>query len=50
MGCNSSKEHQASTYRCENCRGVTKAAFPEGVVSREKYGERFKEEAVYMKV
>src|SRR5271168_1778032 len=26
-------EHQASTYRCANCRGVTKAAFPEGVVS-----------------
>ena len=27
-------EHQASIYRCENCRGVTKAAFPDGVVKQ----------------
>ncbi len=28
------RRHQASTYRCANCRGVTKvSAFPEGVVS-----------------
>ena len=27
-------EHQASIYRCAHCRGVTKAAFPEGVVRR----------------
>ena len=26
-------EHRASIYRCRRCRGVTKAAFPEGVVS-----------------
>jgi transposase len=26
-------EHQASIYRCAHCRGETKAAFPEGVVS-----------------
>ena len=31
-------EHQASVYRCERCRGVTKAAFPEGVVSPAQYG------------
>jgi hypothetical protein len=33
-------EHQASIYRCAHCRGVTKAAFPEGVVSPAQYGER----------
>src|ERR1700723_2918560 len=43
-------EHQASTYRCANCRGVTKAAFPEGVVSPAQYGERFKAAAVYLNV
>ena len=43
-------EHQASTYRCENCRGVTRAAFPEGVVSPAQYGERFKAAAVYLNV
>ena len=43
-------EHQASAYRCANCRGVTKAAFPEGVVSPAQYGERFKAAAVYMNV
>jgi len=26
-------EHQASNYRCGNCRGVTKAVFPDGVVA-----------------
>src|SRR5271163_2062434 len=35
-------EHQASAYRCEHCRRVTRAAFPEGVVSPAQYGERFK--------
>ena len=35
-------EHQASIYRCENCRGVTKAAFPDGVVSPTQYGERLR--------
>ena len=35
-------EHQASIYRCDNCRGVTKAAFPDGVISAAQYGERIK--------
>src|SRR5271156_535362 len=43
-------EHQASVYRCERCRGVTKAAFPKGVVSPAQYGERFKAAAVYMNI
>jgi transposase len=43
-------EHQASAYRCANCRGVTKAAFPEGVVSPAQYGERFTAAAVYLNV
>src|SRR5271165_1261555 len=43
-------EHQASIYRCENCRGVTKAAFPDGVVSAAQYGERVKAAAVYLNV
>src|SRR5271169_4852153 len=43
-------EHQASIYRCENCRGVTKAAFPDGVVSAVQYGERVKAAAVYLNI
>ena len=43
-------EHQASIYRCENCRGVTKAAFPDGVVSAAQYGERIKAAAVYLNI
>ena len=43
-------EHQASVHRCAQCRCVTKAAFPEGVVSPAQYGERFKATAVYMNV
>jgi transposase len=43
-------EHQASIYRCENCRGVTKAAFPDGVVSPVQYGERVKAAAVYLNI
>jgi transposase len=43
-------EHRASAYRCEHCRGVTKAAFPEGVVSPAQYGERIKSAAVYLNV
>jgi transposase len=43
-------EHQASIYRCERCRGVTKAAFPEGVVSPAQYGERIKAAAIYLNV
>jgi transposase len=26
-------EHQATIYRCSHCRGVTKAAFPEAIIS-----------------
>ncbi len=43
-------EHEASIYRCENCRGVTKAAFPDGVVSASQYGERIKAAAVYLNI
>src|SRR5208337_2883110 len=43
-------EHQASIYRCENCRGVTKAAFPDGVVSPTQYGERLRAAAVYLNI
>jgi len=43
-------EHQASVHRCAQCRCVTKAAFPEDVVSPAQYGERFKATAVYMNV
>ena len=43
-------EHQAAVYRCERCRGVTKAAFPEGVVSPAQYGERLKGAAIYLNV
>jgi transposase len=43
-------EHQASIYRCAHCRGVTKAAFPEGVVSPAQYGERLKAAAIYLNI
>jgi transposase len=43
-------EHQASIYRCEHCRDVTKAAFPDGVVSAVQYGERVKAAAVYLNI
>jgi transposase len=43
-------EHQASIYRCAHCRGETKAAFPEGVVSPTQYGERIRAAAVYLNV
>jgi transposase len=43
-------EHQASIYRCAHCRGETKAAFPEGVVSPAQYGERLKAAAIYLNV
>ena len=43
-------EHQATIYRCPHCRGVTKAAFPEGVVSPTQYGERIKAAAIYLNV
>lgn len=43
-------EHQASIYRCQHCRGLTKAAFPEGVTSPVQYGPRIKATAVYLNV
>jgi transposase len=43
-------EHQATIYRCAHCRGVTKAAFPEGVVSPTQYGERIKAAAIYLNI
>ena len=43
-------EHQASIYRCENCCGVTKAAFPDGVVTAAQYGERVRAAAVYLNI
>ena len=36
--------------RCPNCRGETRASFPEGVVSPAQYGERLKAAAVYLNV
>jgi transposase len=43
-------EHQAAVYRCARCRGETKAAFPDGVVSLTQYGERLRAAAVYLNV
>ena len=43
-------EHQASIYRCEHCRGETKAAFPDGVASPVQYGERVKAAAIYLNI
>jgi transposase len=41
-------EHQANIYTCASCRGVTKAAFPEGVNAHVQYGPRIKAAAVYL--
>ena len=43
-------EHQASIYRCDHCRGVTKAAFPYGVVLAAQHGEHIKAAAVYLSI
>jgi transposase len=43
-------EHRATIYRCARCRGETKAAFPDGVVSPAQYGERVKAAAIYLNV
>jgi transposase len=43
-------EHQASIYRCEQCRCETRAAFPDGVVSPTQYGERLRAAAVYLNI
>ena len=41
-------EHQAQIYACEQCHGMTKAAFPEGVISAVQYGARVKATAIYL--
>jgi transposase len=43
-------EHRAAIHCCPNCRGETRAAFPEGVVSPTQYGERIKAAAIYLNV
>jgi len=43
-------EHQAAIYGCAHCRGVTRAAFPEGGASPAQYGERVRAAAVYLNV
>jgi transposase len=43
-------EHQAAIYACAHCRGVTRASFPDGVISPTQYGERIKAAAVYLNV
>lgn len=43
-------EHRATIYRCARCRGETKAAFPDGVISPVQYGERVKAAAIYLNV
>ena len=43
-------EHQAAIYRRKRCRGVTKVAFPEGVVSPAQCGERIRAAAIYLNV
>ena len=43
-------EHQAMIYRCAHCRGQTRAAFPEGVISPAQYGPRVRAAAVYLNV
>ena len=39
-----------SIYACPHCRGVTRAGFPEGVISPTQYGERIRAAAVYLNV
>jgi transposase len=41
-------EHQAQIYACQQCHGVTKAAFPEGVTTAVQYGSRVKAAAIYL--
>lgn len=43
-------EHQAVIYACPHCRGVTRAEFPDGVISPAQYGERIRAAAVYLNV
>ena len=41
-------EHQASIYTCVHCNGMTKAAFPEDVISAAQYGPGVRAVAVYL--
>jgi len=43
-------EHRAAIHCCRRCRGETRAAFPEGVVSPTQYGERIRAAAIYLNV
>jgi transposase len=43
-------EHQAVIYACPHCRGVTRAKFPDGVISPTQYGERIRAAAVYLNI
>ncbi len=43
-------EHQAQIYRCGQCRHVTKAAFPAGVIGPTQYGPRIRATAIYLNV
>ena len=43
-------EYRAAIHCCPNCRGETRAAFPEGVISPAQYGERFKAAAIYLNI
>jgi transposase len=41
-------EHRAEIYRCTQCRGETKAVFPDGVISPAQYGPRVRATAIYL--
>jgi len=43
-------EHQAQIYQCAQCRKVTKAPFPSGVISPAQYGPRLRGWAIYLNV
>ena len=43
-------ERQAVIYACPHCRGVTRAEFPDGVISPTQYGERIRAAAVYLDI
>ena len=43
-------ERQAVIYACPHCRGVTRAEFPDGVISPTQYGERIRAAAVYLNI
>jgi transposase len=43
-------EHQGAIYACACCGRVTRAAFPERVISPAQYGERIRAAAVYLNV